>query len=264
MGAGITPYDFVQQVYYAQEKVLLDFWPTDDKYREVLVEANLVLQELEAQEDWTWLRQRLILGPVDAPKGVIPEFQLPEGARLSALYKDTLKLCPIDRRTGMPGNIGCIEVPLLSPGYNGARQMRQYGTVGMPGYGGQPLGAVCIGDTVTFNRPLHRSESKGRLLVADVQMPIEKFHVCNDACTLDADHKCAKASERYLTEVPMPNYVVIQTAARHAEGSPPAQARIQGLTDQAQRLLSTMRSNDANATESDYADWDDLSYVSVV
>ena len=48
---GLTTYDFVQQVYYAQEKTILDFWPEDDKFREVLMEANLVLQELQNSED---------------------------------------------------------------------------------------------------------------------------------------------------------------------------------------------------------------------
>ena len=50
MSEGIRPYDFVQQVYYAQEKVILDFWPDDDKYKEVLFEANLILQELHTWE----------------------------------------------------------------------------------------------------------------------------------------------------------------------------------------------------------------------
>ena len=36
MSFGLTPYEFVQQVYYAQEKVILDFRPDDDKYKEVL------------------------------------------------------------------------------------------------------------------------------------------------------------------------------------------------------------------------------------
>ena len=63
MSEGLTTYDFVQQVYYAQEKVILDFWPDDDKFKEVLFEANLILQELQNSEDWTWLREQLVLGP---------------------------------------------------------------------------------------------------------------------------------------------------------------------------------------------------------
>ena len=56
MSLGLTPYEFVQQVFYVQEKVLLDFHPDDDVYKEVLTEANLVLQELQKEEDWLWLR----------------------------------------------------------------------------------------------------------------------------------------------------------------------------------------------------------------
>ena len=113
----------------------------------------------------------------------------------------------------------------------------------------------------------------------DVQRQIKQFHVCDDWCKgvdensdisyeRDSDgnweNPCAKIEERYLTEIPDPNYVVIATAARHAEGSPPAQSRIQGLTDQAQRILSAMRSNDAAATDADYFDYDTFGYIEVV
>ena len=43
MSEGLTAYDLVQQVYYVQEKVILDFLPSDDKFMEVVMEANLVL-----------------------------------------------------------------------------------------------------------------------------------------------------------------------------------------------------------------------------
>ena len=62
MRLGLTPYEFVQQVFYVQEKVLLDFHPDDDVYKEVLTEANLVLQELQKEEDWLWLRDTVNLG----------------------------------------------------------------------------------------------------------------------------------------------------------------------------------------------------------
>ena len=93
MSEGLRPYDFVQQVYYAQEKVILDFWPSDDKYKEVLLEANLILQELQNSEDWTWLREQLILGPCYSVPGEITEFKLPDWVyKISTLNHDALRL----------------------------------------------------------------------------------------------------------------------------------------------------------------------------
>ena len=105
------------------------------------------------------------------------------------------------------------------------------------------------------------------------------LHICNDFCkgvdpespidySLDENGKwvnpCAKIEKRALIEIPDPNYVVMATAARHAEGSPPALARVAGLQDAAQKILSAMRQNDAAATEADYQDWDIPGYVEVI
>ena len=67
-----------------------------------------------------------------------------------------------------------------------------------------------------------------------------------------------------LTEIPDPNYVIMATAARHAEGSPPALARVAGLQDAALKIMSAMRQNDASATDADYQDWQPLGYVEVI
>ena len=276
MSYGLTPYDFVQQVFYAQEKVLLDFWPSDDKYKEVLVEANLVLQELQKEEDWNWLRERLILGPVDdlPEAGAIPEFQLPDWVyKPSTLHNDCVTL-----HHGCGDHIseyGYIEVPYVSAGRLNGRSLKQTQgpSTNVPNI---DLGACVVGNNVlTFNRPLFPYEKRDRIAVCDVQRRLKPFHVCGPACrgadgkepdyTLDENGKwknpCTKIEDRVLTEVPDPNYVVIRTACLHAEGSPPAQGRIQSLTDNAQRLLSAMRENNAAATDADYIDWDVPSFI---
>jgi hypothetical protein len=102
MSKGITPYDFVQQVFYAQEKVLLDFYPTDDVYKEVLMEANLALQELQQAEDWLWLRETRCIGFTGSTRFKTPrskyneveKFSLPANVyKPSRLYGDCVRLC---------------------------------------------------------------------------------------------------------------------------------------------------------------------------
>ena len=325
MSQGITPYDFVQQVYYMQEKTLLDFWPTDDKYREVLIEANLVLKELEAVEDWTWLRETVILGSCDDVTNEIIQFELPEDTyKVSTLNHDAVRLYPIighdiqtttelvpryeyqeridpdtgdpvlDPDTGLPiydyvpvidpdtgeqvydevtntvdnGYIlderHYIPVPIASAGDQLWNREKQTNAIGVNQIHDFQLRAVVQGNILKFNRTLLPHEA-GCVAVVDVQKHITPFHVCNPAaCKLDSSHRCPTAASVYLTEIPDPNYVVMATAARHAEGSPPALARVAGLQDTAQRILSQMRQNDASATDSDYIEWDVPGYIEVI
>jgi len=290
MSAGMTPYEFVRQVYYMQEKVLLDFWPSDDKYKEVIVEANLVLQELQNAEDWTWLRDRLELGPCTAPFGQIPEFHLPEWVyKVSTLNHDSVKLyrmhphCHCSHPMHMWYEDGhyslgdYIQVPIASAGDNQWRKELQFDINGRIHVPDRKLRAAVIGDVLTFNRQLTPNEAH-RIAVVDVQRRIRQLHVCDDFCkgadgnavdyTLNSDgswkNPCARIEDRVFTEIPDPNYVVIATAARHAEGSPPAQARIQTLVDASQKILSAMRQNDASATDSDYLEWDVPGYIEIV
>lgn len=288
MSYGLTPYEFVQQVFYAQEKVLLDFWPSDDKYKEVLIEANLVLQELQNAEDWTWLRERLVLGSTDDIPGAgqIPEYRLPEWVyKPSMLHDDCVKLCPCAHHHhhchgDVDGDFlehGYIEVPYMSTGRLNGRSGKQRFAMAtnVPNF---DLGAVVVGDTLTFNRPLTHWE-KGRIAVADMQRRIPLMHVCTSACKgIDPDKKidysrdddgnwknpCAKIEDRVFQMIPDPNYVVFRTAALHAEGSPPAQGRIATLTDTAQKILSAMRQNDTSATDPDYIDWEPVGFVNGV
>ena len=100
MSAGITPKDFVQQAFYQQEKVLLDFYPTDDKYREVLMDGNYVLQELQKDEDWLWLRDTIGIGYTEYPRTgheiASFKFDTSKVYKLSSLFGDCVHLCSWD------------------------------------------------------------------------------------------------------------------------------------------------------------------------
>jgi len=269
MSKGISPYDFVQQVYYAQEKTILDFWPNDDKYREVLIEANLILRELEAMEDWTWLRETIVLGSCDDITNEIVQFELPDDVyKLSTLNHDCLRLYPILGEDDEGGYIlnetYFIPVPIASSGDQRFNREKQTNWLAMNHVHDFQLRAVVQGNVIKFNRMLTPHEAS-MVLVADVQKHIKPFHVCNPNTCIDVeDSTCPNADDFYLTEVPDPNYVIMATAARHAEGSPPALARIAGLQDAAQRILSQMRANDASATDSDYIEWDTPGYIEVI
>ena len=273
MSYGLTAYDFVQQVYYAQEKTLLDFWPEDDKFREVLMEANLVLQELQNSEDWTWLRDRLVLGPCMQKPGTIPEFELPEWVyKPSEVNHDCIYLHHWIPWCDEPDPIHYITVPLASTGDNAYCKERQMNGVGIIHTTDVKLRAIRVGNTITFNRVLTPFEAH-RVAVMDVQRRIEQFHICNSSCEyveIDGHMVCTKEVDpdgnevKHLTVIPDPNYVIMATAARHAEGSPPALARVAGLQDAAQKIMSAMRQNDAMATDADWQDWDIPGYYEVI
>lgn len=264
MSLGITPYDFVQQVYYVQEKVILDFQPDDDKYKEVLMEANLVLQELQKEEDWTWLRHQIILGPMTSYHGEIPEFELPDWVyKVSTRFCDGVQLCHHSKKHGLDTAHPYTVVPFVSTGtlhrVKDGGIMDSYGRIQ---YTDRPLGAVVMGNTLTFDR-VPSKMAQSMIAVVDVQKRIEQFHICNSSCE-KKDGVCTKIEKKCLTSIPDPNYVIIRTAALHAQGSPPAQGRIADLTDQAQKLLSAMRQNDASTTDPDIIEWDTPGWIGAI
>lgn len=271
MSEGITAYDFVQQVYYLQEKTILDFWPTDDKFQEVLMEANIVLKELEAQQDWTWLRETIALGDTSGGYGEIVQFVLPSTVyKLSSLNHDSIRLCCgtlNDSGTYDISERHILHVPIASAGDQRWNREQQVNQIGVNHVHDFRLRAVVHGHTIKLNRLLLPWENN-LVAVVDVQEHIEPFHICKYDHTLSEDnHFCTtegSEAKMYLTQIPDPTYVVYATAARHAEGSPPALARVSGLQDNAQRLLSQMRQNDADATDSDYIEWDVPGYLEVI
>ena len=263
--------EFVQQVYYAQEKVLLDFEFTDDKYREVIMELRLVLQELQKEEDWLWLRERLILGTCDdfGKPGSIPEFRLPDWVyKPSGLHDDGIRMCRPDE-CGNPTN-DFYTIPFSSMGEMNGGRRRWYGEHGQTNYNDNRLCAAVIGRIVTFNRVLS-SDERHRIAVMDVQREIEMPDIpprADEFEKMDAD-KQAKISAQYkldkwFDEIPDPNYLVMRVAALHCVGSPVAQMRMQDLTDNAQKLLSAMREANAMATQPDHIGWDIPGWYEVV
>lgn len=258
MSYGLTPYELVQQVYYQQEKVVLDFHPDDDKYKEVLFEANEVIQELQNVEDWSWLRERLELGPLFHDHHVIPEYDLPAWVyKPCTTFGDCVKLLH-------PGHEhSAIRVPWGSDGTMTMPVHYDVAPNSEPQGDRMPLVAYFFGNTITFNRPLTHHESIGRIAVCDVQRRIPLLHICTPDCPRDDKGRCRLIEDRVLTEVPDPNYVVMLTASRHASGSPAAAQRMTELNDAATRILSAMRSNDVAHTTPDQVPQQELHWLGV-
>lgn len=265
--------DLVRQVYYTQEKVVLDFHYYDDKFREVIMELNLVLQELQKEEDWLWLRERLVLGPCKDFLGDhgIPEFRLPEWVyKPSGLHDDGVRLYAKDRRHGGLLEMNYLFAPWASAGEVNHPQMEWYtrwGGVNMPD---QDLEAVNFAGLVTFNRKL-TSEERTRIAVTDVQREIELVDLPPryDEYMAANDKQRSKWDEYYterefFKEIPDPNYLVFRVAALHCVGSPVAQMRMQDLTDSAQKLLSAMREANSMATRPSRVKYEIPGYINVI
>lgn len=258
MSQGITAYEFVKKVYYCQEKVILDFWPDDDKFKEVIMEANLVLEELQAMEDWHWLREQVELGTTDPLCHTIPEYQLPSIVyKPSTMHGDCVKL------TRGYCDHNPINVPIVSQGRLRTRNQRSVDGI-MVVQPERQLSCSIVGDMIVFNRELLPHEMH-RTVTIDCQKRITPFHMCTSSCSKDSNDRCSKAySTKYLTEVPDINYVIFKTAALHAEGSPVAQGRVAGLQDTAQKILSQMRENNYAITDPDYIEYERSYFVDVV
>lgn len=219
MSKGISPIEFVRQVYYAQEKVYLDFVPTDDKYKEVLLEANFVLQELQKEEDWNWLRSQQILGVTKPDMRCLP---VPDDFyKVSTQFNDALRLyahkprcrdgnCPNyghhDGET-WPEEVNgetvlrhfdwnvctgdCFDrapfilVPWTHIGWQNDHAQRQMSYVTRPNVGDITVGATVVndgyGEKIVFSRPLALPEID-KVALLQYQRLIEQFHVCNDSC----------------------------------------------------------------------------------
>lgn len=265
--------DFVKNVYYTQEKVILDFHYYDDKFREVIMELNLVLQELQKEEDWLWLRERLVLGPCRDFLGDhgIPEFRLPEWVyKPSELHDDGVRLYAVDRRHGGLQEMNYLWAPWSSAGEVNHPQMEWYtlyGGVNMPS---EDLEAVNFSGLVTFNRKLG-PEERSRVAVTDVQreIPLVDLPPRHDVYMAAKEDQRRKWDSYYrerefFSEIPDPNYLVFRTAALHCVGSPVAQMRMQDLTDSAQKLLSAMREANAMATRPNRVKWSRPGFINVV
>lgn len=268
----MTLEEFVREVYYIQEKVLLDFNYWDDKAREVIQELRLVLQELQKEEDWLWLRERLVLGPCDdhGRHGSIPEFALPEWVyKPSSLHDDSVRLYRT-RGNGTLVERDYLVAPWTTAGEANHPHREWYTEFGAVNVPERDLFALNLAGTVTFNRPLTADERR-RVAVTDVQREIrlpeippraDEYEKADEKQRAKWDHYYRE--EQWLSEIPEPNYVTTRTAALHCVGSPVAQMRMQDLTDNAQKLLSAMREANAMATAPNHVDWEIPGWVSVV
>lgn len=264
MSPGMTIADFVQQVLYAIYKVRLDvtngvegaYHSKTDKFKEVVMEANFVLQELQKEQDWNWLRDRWEMGVSSKlPMHQIQEFTLPDDVYKPCTgYNDAVRIH--NRRN--PNKF--MEIPWTSPrsgNHHDVAMFDQYGNLNAPD---MRIRAFLIGDTVTFNRPWTDNET-GCIIETDVIRRMQPLHICDDLCP----DNCPKAySDKVLTDIPDPYYVVVKTARKRAEGDPSAADRVQSLTQDETKMLSAMRENDSAHTVPDTYQTIELGYFPVL
>jgi len=269
MSRGLTIADLVQQVLYCVYKVRLDvdeslegsFHSKSDKFKEVVMEANLVLQELQKEQDWNFLRERWDMGHAINPhhhpgQGYhgIQEIKLPEEAyKVCTGYGDAVRL---HHHRGWR----TTQIPFEEARTGNRRHVEMFSDWGELNVDMVGQRAFVVGDVVTFNRPWLPGEEGGRL-ETDVIRYIEPLHICDSSCP---DH-CPKAyDDKVLTWLPDPYYIIIRTAARRAEGDPSVTERVQSLTDEGSKILSAMRENDSAHTIPDTYDTAQLGFVPVL
>lgn len=260
MSRGMTIADFVQQVLYAIYKVRLDvsdsvdgnFHSKSDKFKEVVMEANMVLQELQKDADWNWLRERWEMGIAHSHHGDVQEFELPDWVYKPCTgYGDAVRLhCP-----GMPPK----QIPWTSPRMGNRIYKKMFDSDGRINPYDIEQQAFQIGNIVTFKRPWLPSE-RGLLIETDVIRRMDPLHICDDSCP----DNCPDAYKNLVfTEIPDPYYMIVKTAAKRAEGDPSAIDRVQSLTDEATKMMSAMRENDSAHTTPDMYETSELGYVEV-
>ncbi|MCR4870344.1 MAG: hypothetical protein K5859_03480 [Atopobiaceae bacterium] len=262
MSRGLTIADLVQQVLYAVYKVRLDvdesvegsFHCHSDKFKEVVMEANFVLQEFQKEQDWSFLRERWEIGPAMNPPvpGGIQEIPIPDVAyKVCTGYGDAVRL---------HRGFRTMQIPFEEARTGNRRHVEMFDEWGELNVDTGNQRAFTVGDILTFNRPWFPGEMGGRL-ETDVIRYIEPLHICDSSCPAH----CPKAyDERILTWMPDPYYIVVRTAAKRAEGDPSVSERVQSLTDEGSKLLSAIRENDSAHTVSDTYDTAVLGYVPVL
>lgn len=257
---GLTIADLVQQVLYAIYKVRLDvdaslegaYHSKSDKFKEIVMEANFVLQEFQKDQDWNFLRERWEMGFAHNEHGAPCEFQIPEGVyKVCTGYGDAVRW-----HKGMH----TTQIPYEEARTGNRRFLSMFDEIGRLNVDKNEQTAFLVGDTVSFNRPWYGWENGG-FLETDVISRIEPLHICDDSC----EDNCRKAYEDVLFKwMPDPYYFIVKTAAKRAEADPSCSERVQSLTDEATKLMSAIRENDSAHTTPDAYDTCALGYVSVL
>ena len=263
MSRGLTIADFVQQVLYAIYKVRLDvdeskegaYHCKSDKFKEIVMEGNFMLQELQKEQDWQFLRDRWEMGYAENPDNGIQEFILPDDVyKVCTGYNDAVRLHQI----GNP--VAAMQILFEEARSGNRRTTDMFDNYGRLNVDKDIQKAFTVGDIVTFNRPWNAGE-RGLLLETDVIRLNEPMHICDDTCE---DH-CPYAYEDVLFKwFPDPYYLVVRTAARRASGDPSCADMVQTLTDEASKFLSAIRENDSAHTTTDTYDTCALGYISVL
>ena len=261
MSRGLTIADLVQQVLYAMYKVRLDVEPSlegsyhskSDKFKEIVMEANFMLQEFQKEQDWNFLRERWDIGFAMNPRHGIQEFQIPDGVyKICTGYNDAIRL------HFHPGHVEQILIDSPRSGNHNAVEM--FDRHGRANVDENKQRAFVVGDTLTFYRKWSGAEV-GKLLETDVIRYIDPLHICDSSCP----ERCPKAyDEVHFKWMPDPYYFIVKTAARRALADPSCSEIAQSLADEASKFLSAVRENDSAHTNVDTYETSVLGYVGVL
>ena len=261
MSRGLTIADFVQQVLYAMYKVRLDvdaskegaFHSKSDKFKEIVMEANFVLQEFQKEQDWNFLRERWDMG-IARPTHGIQEFRIPDGVyKVCTGYNDAVRL-------HNPRSLSTMQIPFDSPRSGNHQAIEMFDEYGSANVDKNLQRAFVVGDTLTFYRPWTRNEI-GCFLETDVISYIEPLHICDDNCPDNCPKSYKDAQFQWM---PDPYYFVVRTAAKRAIADPSLTEMYQALTDEATKFLSAVRENDSAHTTTDTYETSQLGYISVL
>lgn len=257
---GLTIADLVQQVLYAIYKVRLDvdtslegaYHSKSDKFKEIVMEANFVLQEFQKDQDWNFLRERWEIGFAHNEHNTPCEFQIPEGVyKVCTGYGDAVR---------WHKGAHTMQIPFEEARTGNRRYLSMFDEIGRLNIDKNEQTAFLVGDTLSFNRPWYGWENGG-FLETDVISRIEPLHICDDSC----EDNCPKAYEDVLFKwMPDPYYFIVRIAAKRAEADPSCSERAQSLADEATKLMSAIRENDSAHTTPDAYDTCTLGYVSVL
>ena len=259
----MTIADLVQQVLYAMYKVRLDvdaskegaFHSKSDKFKEVVMEANFVLQEFQKEQDWNFLRERWEIGPAVNPPFGIQEVRIPDGVyKVCSGYNDAVRL----HRPGDPRAIAEIKFDQARSG--NARAYDMFDEFGAANVDRNLQRAFVVGQDLSFYRRWYPNEH-GLWLETDVISYIPPLHICDDSC----EDNCPKAYKDVLFKwLPDPYYLVVRTAAKRALADPSCTEIAQSLADEASKFLSGMRENDSSHNNMDTYETSVLGYVPVL
>ncbi len=263
MSRGLTIADLVQQVLYAMYRVRLDvdasksgaYHSKSDKFKEVVMEANFVLQELQKEQDWQFLRDRWEMGYSRNPRHGIQEFYLPDDVyKVCTGYNDAIRV----HRRNDP--MACMQILFEEARSGNVHVIDMFDEYGRLNVDKQEQRAFTVGNVVTFTRPWFPAE-EGLLLETDVIRYIEPLHICDDSCP----DNCPKAYEEIQFDwMPDPYYIIVKTASKRAMADPSCAEIQQALADEATKFLSAMRENDSAHTTTDTYETVQLGYIQVL